>query len=111
MMKHLFTLICLVCCIETSAQKKGQALIDSMLQVLPALKEDSNKVNHIVIMSKQFYNLSKFKEGILYLDEGLLLAKKINWKKGIANCYDELGTLVGDTGNTAEARIYFEKSL
>src|SRR5450432_528390 len=110
MMKHLLTLICLLCCIQTPAQKKGHALIDSMLLVLPVLKEDSNKVNHIVIMSKQFYNLSKFKEGILYLNEGLILAEKINWKKGIANCYDELGTLVGDTGNTVQARIYFEKS-
>jgi signal transduction histidine kinase len=110
-MKNLLIPFCLLCCIVAPAQKKGQRLIDSMLLVLPTLKEDSNKVNHIVLMSKQFYYVSKLTEGIDYLKEGLLLAEKINWKKGIANCYNGLGSLVGDTGNIVQARIYYEKSL
>src|SRR5882724_4737774 len=110
-MKHLLILLLLFLCVESFAQKKGQDLIDSMVLVLPTLKEDSNKINLIVLMSEQFYYLSKMDDGIRYLKEGLLLAEKLNWKKGIANCYSDLGSLVGETGNIVQARIYFEKSL
>jgi signal transduction histidine kinase len=110
-MKKLLIPLCLLCCIELSAQKKSQALVDSMKLLLPTLKEDSSKVNLIVAMSRQFYYLAKMNDGISYLKEGLSLAEKINWKKGIANCYTMLGNLVGDTGNIIQARLYFEKSL
>ena len=93
------------------AQKKGQDKIDSMLLLLPTLKEDSNKVNLIMAVSGQFYYLAKMNDGISYTKEGLLLAEKINWKKGIAICYTMLGNLVGDTGNIIQARAYYEKSL
>lgn len=110
-MKHLLILLLLFSCIESFSQKKGQALVDSMQQVLPALKEDSNKVNLILRLSEQLYYLSKMNEGIAYLKEGLLIAEKLNWKNGVADCYMNLGTLVGDTGNFPQARDYFEKSL
>ena len=86
-------------------------MIDSMQLVLPTLKEDTSKVNLIVRMSGQYYYASKPNEGIACVKEGLLLAEKINWEKGRANCYMMLGNFVGDTGNIAQARIYFEKSL
>src|SRR6185295_9577085 len=88
-----------------------QELVDSMLAVLPTLKEDSNKVNLIVSLSEQLYYVSKINDGIGYLKEGISLAEKLNWKKGIADCYGNLGALVVDTGNIVQARIYFEKSL
>jgi nitrogen-specific signal transduction histidine kinase len=110
-MKVLLVLFFLLCCIVVPAQKKGQPLIDSMLLVLPTLKNDSNKVNHILAMSKQYYYLSKMDKGIVHLKEALSLAEKINWEKGIAQCYNDLGTLVNDTGNTVQGRIYMEKSL
>ena len=110
-MKQLLILLLLFSCVQLFAQKKGQAKIDSMLLVLPTLKEDSSKVNLIVMISRQYYYSSKLNEGIACVKEGLLLAEKINWEKGIANCYTMLGNLVGDTGNIVQARVYFEKSL
>lgn len=110
-MKVLLVVLFLLCCIAVPAQKKGQPFIDSMLLVLPTLKNDSNKVNHILAMSKQFYFLSQMDKGIVHLKEALSLAEKIKWKKGIAQCYNDLGSLVNDTGNTLQARIYMEKSL
>src|SRR5258707_6437361 len=110
MMKKLLTLICFLYCIQTLAQKSGQDPIDSMLRILPTLKEDSNKVKFILTMSQQYYYSSKLDEGIVYLKEGLLLAEKINWKKGIAKCNNNLGLFISDTGNNVQARIYFEES-
>jgi signal transduction histidine kinase len=109
-MKHLLIFLLLLSTVELPAQKKGQDLVDSMLLVLPTLK-DSNKVNLILSLSEQLYYLSKMNDGIGYLKEGLSLSEKLNWKKGIANCYSNLGALVVDTGNIVQARIYFEKSL
>ena len=110
-MKHLLIFLLLFSCAESFAQKKGQALVDSMLQVLPTLKEDSNKVNLILSLSEQLYYVSKMNDGISYLKEGLSIAQKLNWEKGIAGCYLNLGNFVGDTGNIVQARVYFEKSL
>jgi tetratricopeptide (TPR) repeat protein len=110
-MKNLLILFCLLCCVEVAAQKKGQDLIDSMLLVLPTLKEDSNKVKHILAMSLQYYYSSNLKDGIIYTKEGLQIAEKINWKRGIANCSNNLGLYISDTGNDKQGRIYFEKSL
>ena len=110
-MKKLLIPLCVLCCFELPAQKKSQDLVDSMMLLLPTLKEDSSKVNLILDLSEQLYYLAKMNEGINYLKQGIQLAEKINWKSGIANCYSNLGNLVGDTGNIAQARIYFEKSL
>ncbi len=111
MIKKLFALFCFLGCTQTFAQSSGDHAIDSMLHVLPTLKEDSNKVKYIVMMSQQYYYSSRLNEGIVYLKEGLSLAEKLNWKKGIAKCNNNLGLFISDTGNNVQARIYFEKAL
>ncbi len=110
-MKKLLHLFCLLCCIGLQAQKKSQDLLDSMMKLLPLMKEDSSKVNLIVDMSEQLYYLANMKEGIDYLKQGVAIAERINFKRGIANCYSNLGTFVGDTGNIVQARAYIKKSL
>src|SRR6185369_7152450 len=98
-MKRLLIFLLILSSIDLSAQKKPQDLVDSILQVLPTLKEDTNKVNLIVSLSEQLYYVSKLNEGISYLKEGLALAEKLNWKKGMADCYGNLGAIVVDKGN------------
>jgi len=45
-----------------------------------------------------------------YAEEGLKLAEKVKWKKGIANLHNNLGLYISDTGNSALARKHFEQS-
>ncbi len=91
------------------AQKTGQVLIDSILQALPAVKQDSmivksyNKVGEIYL---QFNPAS----GLKYTDSALFIAEKMHWKKGIARLLNLKGLMVGDTGNSVQARVYFENS-
>jgi signal transduction histidine kinase len=108
-MKQLLILLFLLSCVESFAQKKGQALIDSISAELPKLKDDSNKVKALyeIVKTEIFFNPS---EGIAYAQKGLALAEKINWKKGMANLHNGLGLLIGDTGNNTEARKHFELS-
>jgi hypothetical protein len=109
MMRPLFILLLVCYCSDLTAQLQGQPLIDSLAAALPKLKDDSNKVlliNQIVKAAQ----LSNTKEGIHYAEQGLQLAEKINWKKGIANGHNNLGLLIGDTGNNTLARKHFEQS-
>ncbi|MET0634466.1 MAG: ATP-binding protein [Chitinophagaceae bacterium] len=93
-----------------SSQKKGQALIDSLLPLLPTQVEDSNKVKMLSSLA-QSYSIVDPASGFDYAEKSLSLAKKINWKQGIANSYNTLGLMVGDSGNNTLARSHFEKSL
>lgn len=90
-------------------QKKGQQLIDSLVSELPKLKEDSNKVKIFGQIVRTYYFTDPSK-AFSYAEEGLKLAQKIKWKTGIANLHNNLGLLIGDTGNNTLSRVHFEKS-
>ncbi|MDO6430040.1 tetratricopeptide repeat protein [Flavitalea sp. BT771] len=92
-----------------SAQKKGQPLVDSLVGELPAMKDDSNKVRFLALIA-QNYMLFNPNKGFIYAENALQLAEKIQWKKGIANIHNNLGLMIGDTGNNALARVHFGQS-
>lgn len=91
------------------AQKKGQALVDSLQGVLPGLQDDSGKVK-VLNQIARAYMLFNPKEQFSYAEKSLQLAEKIGWKKGIANLHNDLGLMVGDTGNNTLARQHFQQS-
>ena len=91
------------------AQKKSQALIDSVLNGLPALKEDTSIVKSLTKIAETYIQVNPNK-GIEYADKGLAIAEKINWKKAMAKLENAKGLLVGDTGNNTLARVHFERS-
>ena len=85
-----------------AAQKKqGQALIDSLRKELDKAKEDTNKVNIFVSLA-QCYDVSNPKEGIKYAELGLGLAKRLNYKTGIAKSYSVMGGLNSLQGKLSE---------
>jgi signal transduction histidine kinase len=103
-------LICLAfLCANLSAQKKGQSLVDSLVRELPKMKDDSNKVRFLGLIAQK-YMLFNPNEGFVYAENALQMAEKIHWKKGIANIHNNLGLMIGDTGNNALARVHFEQS-
>ncbi len=109
-MKIIFCVL-LVCVFQVGhTQKKGQALLDSMLPALPNMQADSEKVKSLLQIA-QTYMLVNPKAGFEYAQNGLALAEKINWQKGMAMLHNCLGLMVGDSGNNTLARTHFEKSL
>ncbi|MBA3682633.1 MAG: tetratricopeptide repeat protein [Bacteroidetes bacterium] len=81
--------------------------IDSLLSVLKAAKEDTNKV-------KTLYNLSEEcgDEDILkYAEASLALSEKLNYKKGIANAFVNIGFVYANKGNVSKALAFFQKGL
>ncbi len=73
------------------AQKQGQARIDSLLMQLPNAKEDTNKVILLNDLCFTSYSINP-DEGLRYGNLALELAKKLNWKQGIANATGRIGT-------------------
>ena len=65
------------------AQKQGQLLIDSLRQELAKQKEDSNKVTLLTILSMSYHYIDP-DSGIKSGTQGLELAKRLDWKPGIA---------------------------
>src|SRR5580765_466408 len=75
---------------SSSAQKRGQERIDSLLAETHSANKDTNKV-HLLIDLSFTYNSIDPDAGIKYGQEALDLAKKLNWKKGIADANRALG--------------------
>ena len=69
---------------QLSAQLQGQDRIDSLLRQLPKANEDSNKVKLLIDLSHTYYSINP-DEGLKYGEQGLALADKLDWKKGMAN--------------------------
>jgi len=91
-MKKLFLsfLITLLFLSTSFAQKRGQLRLDSLLSELPKAKEDTSKVKLLVDISFTYNSIAP-DEGIKYGKQGLELAERIDWKKGIADAYSAIG--------------------
>ncbi len=66
------------------AQLQGQNRIDSLLGQLPKMNEDTNKVKLLIDLSHTYYSINP-NEGLRFGKDGLALAEKLDWKKGIGN--------------------------
>jgi tetratricopeptide (TPR) repeat protein len=90
-LKKLFlVLVIFIAAQQSHAQQQGQAHIDSLLSQLPKSSEDTNKVKLLNDLSFT-YNSIDPDEGLKYGNEGLQLAGKLNWKKGMAHANRSIG--------------------
>jgi outer membrane protein OmpA-like peptidoglycan-associated protein len=89
MNKTIIYLIIVLFPIFLFSQKKGQELIDSLSIELSNVQGDTNKINLLYELSES-YRIFSPEKGVSYANQGIELAKKINWKEGIAKHYDAL---------------------
>src|SRR6185503_212551 len=79
---------------QSLAQLQGQERIDSLLGQLPKANDDTNKVKLLVDLSHTFYSINP-DDGLKFGQQGLALAEKLEWKKGMANA---CRTIAGNYG-------------
>ncbi len=84
--------------------------IDSLLLVIKSNKHDSCKVNAYALLAKKMRR-SSMDSAIQYARQGIQLAKKINYPKGLAECYNNLGNVCKNQSNLVEALNYHQKAL
>jgi len=87
---HIRTIILLVLFPTLANAQFGRPILDSLLNVLPTLKEDTNKVNVLAHISANYSRIDAGK-GIVAGQQGAALARRLNWPPGIAFSMNSLG--------------------
>jgi tetratricopeptide (TPR) repeat protein len=93
---------------DGQAQYKQQT--DSLLHTYQSQPEDSSKaetLNHL-FQAYLYNNAAKARE---YAIEQLTLSKRINYKKGVAQGYQNLGVYFSNTEGLDSCRWYYQKAL
>lgn len=73
------------------AQVPSTALIDSLLRVTKEAPHDTQKVEAFVYLV--FHHRYQREAGVSYAREGITLAKKANFNRGLYNLYNQLGVV------------------
>ncbi len=96
MRKVLVPVFCILITLNLDAQKQGQALIDSLLELLNTGQSrnnqwaDTNKVKLLFDLAYEYHRTDPDK-GLTVAAEALQLAEKLGWKTGIAYSYRDMG--------------------
>src|ERR1700741_5283610 len=95
----------ILCCLLFStffsiAQNKN---IDSLLNLLKSDKEDTNKVKHLHVLCIEYQNIGDYETALTDEKQTLILAQKLNWKKGEAKANNSIGIIFMNQGNYHEA--------
>ena len=84
---------------------------DSVLAKINTEKFDSVKVNLLYQLGWDKFDLGKYDLAMKYTNEALTLAEKINFKKGIANCYLEIGGIYNVISDYPKALANYQNAL
>jgi serine phosphatase RsbU (regulator of sigma subunit) len=114
----IFLLLLLCSCFSIAQNKK----IDSLISYIKSVKEDTNQINALIELSKQYRSLSKHDDALQYAQQAHRLGEKLlnagatvavvnTLKKNIALAFQIIGSIYSDKGNYAEALDYFSKAL
>ncbi|MFD2200559.1 tetratricopeptide repeat protein [Shivajiella indica] len=83
---------------------------DSLLRVIDNSDDDSLKVRAYLDLGQEIMN-SDINQAVHYLDDAILLALKINYKKGLADAYNVQGRALANQGNFQDAIFIFKQAL
>jgi len=87
-----------------------QNKIDSLLSVLKTVKEDTNKVNLLNMISKEL-NTSNPEQATQYVKQAILLSDKIKFERGKGNSYRIMGIIYYNVGKYKDALENYFKAL
>ncbi len=80
-------------------QKQGQARIDSLLQALPLVKTDTDRVNLLNHLGNQYYRVSRYDSALYCVQNAEELAEKSGFKSGIITARSITAIVYFDLGN------------
>ena len=69
----------------------GQALIDSLMPLLPKMREDTNKVKLLTGIGAAYTETGKYDDAKKYLKQGLSLSEQLAWQYGKARAHHNMG--------------------
>ena len=103
-----FCWLLLIFCIP--ANILSQSIADSLLEVLTSESVDTQRV-HLLNDLGWEYKYDDEVKARQYLNESIVLSEKINFKKGTAQAYNNLGVVAAIQGEIQKAMTNYEKAL
>ncbi len=85
--------------------------IDSIIKVLSVSIEDSNKVKTSGLLFTALLQKAKYDTALIVAENALKLSEKINYAKGLATSYINIGVINARQGNLERALEYYNKGL
>jgi tetratricopeptide (TPR) repeat protein len=95
----------------TSISFSQQYIADSLTLLLRTDKPDTNKVIHSYKLCWEYVKKGKYDTAMYYGNAALELAQQLNFKKGIAGAYGNLGSVYYGQGNYPKALDCYFKTL
>ncbi len=88
---------------QINAAEKHSPMTDSLLRVLKTVKQDTNKINALNLLSRQYSNAGLYEQAIYYAEQAQADAEKIDFKKGLGNAYSNMGIAYWHQGVSEKA--------
>ena len=110
-MKFLLPFVIITCVASIQKVCCQNKTIDSLKVLLPTQKEDTNKVNILNEVSKALTQNHNYTNAIAYANEALSLSAEINFNKGKAATYENIGWIYSLVDNYSEALKHAYKAL
>ncbi|HEY9176923.1 MAG TPA: tetratricopeptide repeat protein, partial [Flavipsychrobacter sp.] len=106
------TLVVWLLCIPAIAtgQKQGRLLTDSLLAEISTHNRDTSLVSLYDLLSYTYANINP-DSGLLFAGEALSLANELNWERGKAAAYSDMGINHNVRSERYKALEYYEKAL
>lgn len=111
-LKNNYYILFLLCALPACNTLHGQQHeIDSLRSLIVKDKEDTNKVIHICLLCNAYDVNGEFEKSLNSGNQSLELAAKLDYKRGIAAAYNELGNLYLNQSDCPQALEYFLRAL
>src|ERR1700741_1057366 len=89
----------------------GNPKIDSLLNLLKNDKPGKNRVALLVNTCTEFIIAGDYEKALQYGNEAAHLANTLNYKKGLADAYDDIGIAYDYKGDYNKASEFYFKAL
>ncbi len=99
-----FGLITLNCCAQNN-------IIDSIGILFKAEKSDTIKIDHLNNLCWEYRKIGLYDTAMQLGNKALQLSQQLNFKKGIANSYSNIGVVYWNQSNYPKALDYYFKAL
>jgi tetratricopeptide (TPR) repeat protein len=109
--RNRFILLLLLCCCFVTFFAQTNKKIDSLLSILNDSREDTNKVNILNDLCKEYYLINDFKIAIQSAKRSLSVAQKLNFKKGERRAFYSLGKCHTELFDFEEARKNYYEAI
>lgn len=106
----VWTLLLIFWGLSAFAQKQGQALIDSLVQELPNIKNDTLKARTYKLIEEEYFFVNTGK-ALYYSRLGLNHAIKMQWKRGIGVFNAAIGRAYSDKGMYDSCQYFYQRAL